>query len=242
MDESTDISSCAQLIAFVRYVHNGAFKDEFLCILNLPSRTRGEDIFKTIDTFFKANDIKWELLCGIYKDDASAMLGHSSGFFAHVKKVSPICIFMHCMIHDEALTSKTLGPDLTEVLSQVIKLVNTVKSSALNTRLFRRFCEQMGADHYNLLCHAEVRWLSKGNVLKRVSTLRNELGAFFVQQKKEDLVKFLHEDVVSLAYLADIFSRLNELNLSLQGKTKQLSILSTHFQHFRRNLDSGKER
>ena len=45
LDESTDISSCAQLIAFVRYVHNEAFKDEFLCILDLPSRTRGEDIF-----------------------------------------------------------------------------------------------------------------------------------------------------------------------------------------------------
>ena len=45
---------------------------------------------------------------------------------------------------------------------------------------------------------------------------------FFVQQKKEDLVKFLHEDVVSLAYLVDIFSRLNELNLSLQGQDKTI--------------------
>jgi len=42
-----------------------------------------------------------------------------------------------------------------------------------------------------------------------------------VQQKKEDLVKFLHEDV-SLAYLVDIFSRLNELNLSLQGQAKTI--------------------
>ena len=136
LDESTDISFCAQLIVFVRYVHNGLFKDEFLCILDLPSRTRGEDIFKTIDTFFKANDINWELLCGLCTDGAPAVLGHSSGFYAHVKKVSPVCTFMHCMIHREALASKTLGPDLTEVLRQVIKLVNPVKSSALNTRLF----------------------------------------------------------------------------------------------------------
>ena len=221
LDESTDISSCAQLIAFVRYVHNSAFKDEFLCILDLPFRTRGKDIFKTIDTFFKANDIKWELLCGLCTDGAPAMLGHSSGFYAHVKKVSPLCTFMHCMIHGEALASKTLGPDLTAVLRQVIKLVNTVKSSALNARLFRRFCEQMDADHCNLLYHTEVRWLSKGSVLKRVFTLRNELRDFFVQQKK-DLVKFLQEDVVSLAYLVDIFSRLNELNLSLQGQDKTI--------------------
>ena len=128
LDESMDVSSNAQLIAFVRYVHNGEFKEEFLCILDLPSRTR-EDIFKTIDTFFKANDIKWELLCGLCTDGAPAMLGHSLGFRAHVKEVSPDCISIHCMIHREALASKTLGPDLTAVLRQVIKLVNMVKSS-----------------------------------------------------------------------------------------------------------------
>ena len=221
LDESTDVSSCAQLIAFVRNVHKGAFKDEFLCIVDLPSTTRGEDIFKIIDAFFRANDIKWEQLCGLCTDGAPAMLGHSSGFHAHVKKVSPDCTFMHCMIHGEALASKTLRPDLTEVLRQVIKLINTVKSSALNTCLFRRFCEQMDADQYNLY-YTKVRWLSKGNVLKRVFTLRFELRDFFVQQKKEDLVKFLHEDVVSLAYLVDIFGRLNELNLSLQGQAKTI--------------------
>ena len=102
----------------------------------MPSRTRGKDIFQTFETFFKANDIKWELLCGLCKNGALAMLGHNSGFHAHVKTVSPDCTFMHCMIHREALASKTLGPDLTKVLKKVIKLVNTVKSSALNTRLF----------------------------------------------------------------------------------------------------------
>ena len=44
LDESTNVSSNAQRIAFVRYVHNGEFKNEFLCILDLPSKTRGEDI------------------------------------------------------------------------------------------------------------------------------------------------------------------------------------------------------
>ena len=94
------------------------------------------------------------------------MLGHSSGLHAYVEKVSPDCMFMHCMIHREALASKTLGSELMKVLKQVVKLVNAVKSSALNTRLFRRFCEQMDSDHYNLLFHTEVRWLSKSNVLK----------------------------------------------------------------------------
>jgi len=107
------------------------------------------------------------------------------------------------------------------VLKQVVKLVNAVKSSALNTRLFRRFCEQMDSYHYNLLCHTEMRWLSKGNVLKRDFALRIELRDFFMQQKKEELAKFL-QDVASLAYLVDIFGRLNELTLPLQGHDKKI--------------------
>jgi len=30
LDGSTDVASCAQLLVFVRYVHSGLFKEEFL--------------------------------------------------------------------------------------------------------------------------------------------------------------------------------------------------------------------
>ena len=66
-----------------------------------------------------------------------------------------------------------------------------------------------------------MRWLSKGNVLKRDFALRIELRDFFMQQKKEELAKFL-QDVASLAYLVDIFGRLNELTLPLQGHDKKI--------------------
>ena len=111
LDESTNVSSCSQLISFIRCIHNSAFKDEFLCVLVLPSRIRGEDIFQIMNSFFRANNIKWELLCSLCTDGAPAMLGHTSEFHANVKKVSSDCTFMHCMIHREALASKTLGSE-----------------------------------------------------------------------------------------------------------------------------------
>ena len=62
---------------------------------------------------------------------------------------------------------------------QVIKLINTVKSSALKARLFRRFYEKIYTDHCNLLYHTEGRWLSKDKVLKRIFALRIELRDFY---------------------------------------------------------------
>ena len=41
LDESTGVSSFAVPTAFVHYIYNGEFKNEFLCIVNLPSKTRG---------------------------------------------------------------------------------------------------------------------------------------------------------------------------------------------------------
>ena len=66
-------------------------------------------------------------------------LGHSSGFYAYVKSVAPDCSFMHCMIHDETLASRSLGSELMKMQRHVIKLISTVKSSALNTLMFRYF-------------------------------------------------------------------------------------------------------
>ena len=76
----------------------------------------------------------------------------------------------------------------------------------------------MGSDHQNLLFHSEVRWLSRGEVLKRLYEIRKE-GELFLIDKKIDLFHYFQDKkwVASLAYLSDIFSYINELNLKLQG-------------------------
>ncbi|XP_003369152.1 zinc finger protein, partial [Trichinella spiralis] len=108
----------------------------------------------------------------------------------------------------EALVAKTLPDDLREDLNFSVEVVNYVKSSALNTRLFASLCESLNADHMALLYHTEVCWLSKGNMLGRIYELREAVAEFLEQRGRRTL---------SLAYLADIFEALNSLNLKLQG-------------------------
>ncbi|KAI0211454.1 SCAN domain-containing protein 3, partial [Lamellibrachia satsuma] len=102
LDESTDVSSCAQLIVYVRYIHN-------------------------------SEGIDWSKVKAVCTDGAPSMLGRNSGFQALVKEVSPDVIANHCMIHREALAAKTLPDPLNNVLKDVVKVVNYVKPSALDS-------------------------------------------------------------------------------------------------------------
>ncbi|XP_066983857.1 protein FAM200B-like [Macrobrachium rosenbergii] len=101
-------------------------------------------------------------------------------------------------------------------------MVNTIKSSALNTQLFSLLCQELGSNHEVLLFHTEVRWLSWGNVVTRMESLKEELTEFFkcdIKTKSLGFIQKLSDSqwLQKLAYLTDIFLQLNSLNLSLQG-------------------------
>ncbi|XP_055549359.1 zinc finger BED domain-containing protein 5-like [Wyeomyia smithii] len=219
LDESTDVSSCAQLLVFVRYVFDNVIKEEFLFCSPLETTTKGSDILAKVTSFFDSNGISWDTVCGSCTDGAPAMLGNKSGFQASVKKLNSKIKVTHCMIHRQAPASKTLPNSLGVVLKQIIKIVNFVKSSALNSRLFKQLGANMDSNHQMLLYHTNVRWLSKGNVTDRFFELRAEVKSFLELQNKNELLAVIKNPhwIMQLAYLADIFEQLNKLNLKLQG-------------------------
>ena len=78
--------------------------------------------------------------------------------------------------------------------------------------------DETGSDHQNFVFHSEVRWLSHGEDLKRLYELRKEVELFLIE-KKSDLSHYFQDKkrVARLAYVSDIFSYINELNLKLHG-------------------------
>ncbi|KAL4143631.1 hypothetical protein QTP88_005943 [Uroleucon formosanum] len=87
----------------------------------------------------------------------------------------------------QALASKTLPEELIYTLKQSVKMVNAIKSSALNTRIFKKICSD--SEYETLLFHTEVRWLSKGNMLARLFSLKEEVTVFLTEKKMIDLLK-----------------------------------------------------
>ncbi|XP_076055158.1 zinc finger BED domain-containing protein 5-like [Oratosquilla oratoria] len=184
-----------------------------------------------VQTLDQENQLSWESLVGVCTDGAPAMRGLRSGFVTKVKERNPSVMSTHCILHREALASRTLPVEMMDVLNVAIKIVNFVKAGALNSRLFKLLCKDMESEHEALLFHTNVRWLSKGNMLGRLYELREEVEIFLDSQQKVDLYdKFQSEGFhATLAYLVDIFEALNAVNLKLQGKTSISSCTMTPF-------------
>ena len=206
-------------MVFVRYIHDGKIVDYFLFSRGLTSRTTAQDVLKVVSDLFTTEGLSWDNVVGICTDGAPAMLGSRSGFLTIAKKHNPIIVEIHCMIHRQALASKTLPDPLQVHLQTVFNIVNFVKGSALNTRIFRNLCKEMDAIHDTLLYYTEVRWLSRGNMMIRFHDLLGEIQSFLENQRKDVLLAKTKDDLfgLSLAYLSDIFKLLNELNRKMQG-------------------------
>ena len=218
LDVSTEEGSCSQLMAFVRYLKGTTMKEEFLFCSPLKTTNRSEDIFGVVDDYFNKNNLEWRQLGSICTDGAPVMVGKRSGFVTLVKEKCPDVTFTHCILHRHALAVKFPPASLQKVMDAVIETVSYIPSRSLQHCLFQQLYEEMDSEHTRLVYHSEVRWLSRGQVFKRVLEFLDEMKTFF-QEKGHHLVKYFGDPMftVRLTYLNDIFTYLNDLNTSLQG-------------------------
>ncbi|XP_064101718.1 zinc finger BED domain-containing protein 5-like [Macrobrachium nipponense] len=112
LDESTEISSSSQLIAFIRYSFNGKLNEDMLFCLALEKKCTGDDIFMALDKKLHELGLSWDRCVGICTDGAGEMLSTKKGLKAKVHNVAPHIRFTHCIIHREALACKAIVPEL----------------------------------------------------------------------------------------------------------------------------------
>jgi len=241
LDESTDVSSNAILLVYVRYIDFELenIQEEVLCFLKLLSFTTSDQIFESINSYFEQKNIPWNKCIGICTDGAAAMVGTHKGVVSRIQQIShKDVIKTHCVLHREQLAAKNMSEDLHTVLNDCVKIVNQIRNSAIKTRIFSLMCEEMGSEHKNLLLYSHIRWLSRGKVLKRFFDLRVEIEIFLNDQKSHQTENFrCNTWLAKIGYLADIFSLLNELNLSMQGNMINLFICNNKIEAFIKKID-----
>ena len=230
------------LLAYVRFVKDEKLVQELLFVRELKTDTKGESVFNVVEKFFKEKNVPLSNILACATDGAPSMLNRHRGFITFLKQAVPGVLTVHCVIHRQHLVAKNLSGQLHKSMNTVITAVNKIKAHSLNSRLFRQLCIDNDEEFEPLLLHTEVRWLSKGNCLKRFYSLFDTVVEFF-QDSNHGLCDDLKNIKDDIAYLSDIFNKLNEVNLQLQGNDVNLinvkSAISTFLSKcklFQRNL------
>ena len=190
-DETMNIKAINQLVAYVRFVKENAIVDDFLFCQEMKERTRAKDVFDLVNAFLRKNSIALNKVGFVCTDSVPAIIEQQSGFVAQMKQVAPHIVSNHCAIHKYALACKTLPLKLKSVLDSVIKAVNFIRGIAVNSRLFRAFCDDFGKEHQYLPFYTEV---SRGIVLSRVAELVTEVAVFLRKHGSVELATLFDDN------------------------------------------------
>ena len=184
--------------------------------------TKADDIFmKLVDALDKLG-VDWTKLVSLATNGAPQMVGRRAGVASLLKnKILSIKSYqqiscIHCIIHQEVLCRKVLKTN--HVMDVVVGTVNLIRARGLNHRQFSKLLDEIDAP--GLPYQTEVRWLSRGFVLKRFYELRSAMQAFILE-KGRDVKELKNRDwVQDLAFMVDITNHLQFLNKQLQGRNK----------------------
>lgn len=240
LDESTDVSDTAQLVVFIRGI-DAEFNitEELASMVAMMGTTRSADLYEELKKVLERLGLSMERLSGIITDGAPSMVGKNSGLTTLISQeakalTSHDLIACHCLLHQEHLCAKSLR--MTNVVAIIVKLVNFIRSKGLNHRQFRELLSDMESDYGDVLYHSEVRWLSRGQMLKRVYDLKEEIE-LFLDMKGKPVKEFGdHDWMCDFAFLIDITQHLNELNLRLQGKDQLIHAMFDQIKAFESKL------
>lgn len=240
MDESTDVTDSAQVLLFVRGV-NSEFKitEELADVHSMESRTTGVEIFAKINETICNLGLDFKHLKGVTTDGGKSMCGTKTGVVGNICNSVKEAgggkpMIFHCIIHQQALCGKNL--DLAEVMNVVVKTVNFIRSSSLRHRQFKNFLAEIDSAYPDVPYHCEVRWLSRGKVLQRFFELREVIDIFMTEQRHPVSELSNNLFVWKLAFIVDITTHINFLNLKLQGEQSLVCDLYWHIQAFRKKL------
>ncbi|XP_045316928.1 general transcription factor II-I repeat domain-containing protein 2B isoform X2 [Leopardus geoffroyi] len=225
IDEITDINNTTQLAIFIRGVdENFDASEELLDTVPMTGTKSGHEMFLRVERSLKKFHIDWSKLVSVASTGTPAMVDVNDGLVTKLKsKVATVCKdsdlkSVCCIIHPESLCAQKLKMD--HVMSVVVSSVHWICSRGLNHSEFTTLLYELESQYGSLLYYTEIKWLSRGLVLKRFFESLEEID-HFMSSRGKPLPQLSSQDWIrDLAFLVDMTTHLNTLNMSLQGHSQ----------------------
>ncbi|XP_064152161.1 general transcription factor II-I repeat domain-containing protein 2B-like isoform X3 [Loxodonta africana] len=225
IDEITDTNNTTQLAIFIRGVdENFDVSEELLDTVPMTGTKSGNEIFLRVEKSLKKFNINWSKLVSVASTGTPTMVNVNDGLVTKLKsKVAMLCKgsslkSVCCIIHQESLCAQKLKMD--HVMDVVVSSVNWICSRGLNHREFTTLLYELDNQYGSLLYHTEIKWLSRGLVLKRFFESLKEIESFMLSKGKPVPQLSSKDWIKDLAFLVDMTMHLNTLNISLQGHSQ----------------------
>jgi len=92
---------------------------------------------------------------------------------------------LHLLMYRENIVFWRPSKKLELVMKEVTQTVKFIKTRSLD-KICSQMCTDISSDDMHVLCHSEVRWLPRVNVLQRAVALLSEVETFFSRLKFSD--------------------------------------------------------
>ena len=134
--------------------------EQYLLCQSVGVRATAEMIFQKLNEFFEKERLDWSKCKSVTTDGAAAMQGSQKSVVKRIKQLSPEWVEIDCILHRGALVTKKLKlnavavgdqeNELNNVLWEVVDIVNSIRKSAKQQRLFSKLFNEMGSTSKNL--------------------------------------------------------------------------------------------
>jgi hypothetical protein len=126
LDEATDITGKAQLLAFSRFFFvMETVTEKFLFYKPLPETTNGQDILDVVRSYSSSHYLSWKSCISICTNSSPHLSGNLKGFVALGKQKNIGIVFTRCFLHREALISQSVVPEVRKVLEDTTNWLTT---------------------------------------------------------------------------------------------------------------------
>ena len=124
-------------------------------------------------------------------------------------------VFLHCIVNQEALCKSVLK--ISNVTDVVIKIINFLWAKALNHKQFVGLLEDHETERGGICCRTNVRWLSLGEVVKRLWDLRVEIREVCEMKGKNVSELSDAQWIADFAFALDVTAQMKKLTTNVQG-------------------------
>jgi hypothetical protein len=237
VDDSKDIATESNMIAYATTFANGEVTNHFLKLIRIEGQATGEQLYKKFSLFLETKGITLNKVSGLSTDGARAMTGLQQGLTGYMKRSNPFIGPFHCIAHRLSLVTSQASKGIS-YLQRYKRLLISVylyfNHSLIRVDRLREIQTVLDSPLLKYKPLYDVCWLSFHDAVLAVQHTFPALMAYFGNEAShydDPVAMGLTKQISSFQFIAttnllcDVLDIVTRLSKIFQGASINFSII-----------------